>query len=302
MVTTANLVRFFYFKTMSLKTLAITFTLIVCFPVFGQDTATPASIFAAKKALQGEDYNTAFKLFKPLAEQGNAEAQANLGLMYERGQGVDPDFSKAFKWYRAAAEKGTAWAQYNLGIAYLNGHGTEKNENEAAKWFRKAALQGVTRAQEILGSMYNQGLGIPKGRKEAVEWINPSNLMYIRKLEKDYKQRLHFYSPAAEKLVRSVVIECRAPQGNGHHLPLISLFYARLASADKKESWIETEVQERNGEFRIVDSLHTKTGVLHTTPVFLLNKWGDLQTLGSIRTEAVHNACFGSHGPVWLLE
>lgn len=287
---------------MHFKSLAITCALITCGPVFGQPASTEASISSAKKALQGKDYNSAFKLFKPLAEQGNSEAQANLGLMYEHGQGVNKDLPTAVKWYRSSAEQGTAWAQTNLGIAYLNGNGTAKNEHEAAKWFRKAALQGTTRAQEVLGSMYNQGLGIPKGHKEAVEWINPSNLMYIQKLEKDYEHRLHFSSSAAEKLVRSVVIECHAPKGNGHHLPLISLFYARLASADEKDSWIETEVQERDGEFRIVDSLHTKNGTLNKTPVFLLNKWGELQTQGSIRAEAVRNACFGSHGPIWLLE
>jgi TPR repeat protein len=287
---------------MPLKSIALVLALIGCLPVFGNEAATAASISAAEKALKGKDYKTAFKLFKTLAEQGNPEAQANLGYMYEYGQGIDKDLASAVQWYRAAAEQGTGWAQTNLGIAYLNGNGVKKDENEAAKWFRKAALQGKTMAQEMLGALYNRGYGVSKERKEAVEWINPSNLMYIRKLEIDYKHRIHFYSPTAENLVRSVVIECNAPKGNGHHLPLLSLLYARLASADTKDSWIETEVQERDGEFRIVDSLRTKTGVLHTTPVFQLNKWGELKTLGSIRAEAVRNACFGSHGPIWLLE
>ncbi len=257
---------------------------------------------AAEKALEEKDYATAFSLFKPLAEQGNAEAQANIGLMYELGRGVNKDFVEAFKWYQSAAGQGTAWAQTNLGFAYANGRGTKKDDNEAAKWLRSAALQGNTRAQEVLGAMYNQGRGVPNGHREAVNWINPSNARYIAKLEKDYKTRLHFDSAKAEYIVRAFNIDCNAPKENGHHLPLINLLYARLATSDREDMWTETTVQERDGEVRVIDSLRTPNKITHTSTVFHLNKWGELQPMGGIRTEAVRNACFDSHGPIWLLE
>lgn len=260
------------------------------------------TLAAAEKALKENNNNTAFNIFKILAEKGNPEAQANLGLMYELGRGVDIDYNEAFKWYLSAAKQGIAWAQTNLGLAYINGRGTEKSDTEAAKWFRNAALKGNARAQEILGSLYNQGRGIPKGRQEAIRFINPSNLMYIAKLEKDYKKRVHFESPQAERAIRSRVIDCTTPQKNGHHLPLINVLYARLASIDREDMWVESDVQERNGEVRIVDHLRNKKEILNTTPVFQINKWGELQAIGSISLEAVRNACFGSHGPIWLLE
>ena len=263
---------------------------------------SPTAFSTAEKALKEKKYATAFGLFKPLAEQGNAEAQANIGLMYELGQGVNKDFVEAFKWYQSAATQGTAWAQTNLGFAYANGRGTKKDDNEAAKWLRSAALQGSTRAQEVLGAMYNQGRGIPNSHREAVNWINPSNAMYIAKLKKDYKTRLHFDSAKAEYIVRNFNIDCNAPKKNGHHLPLINLLYARLATSDREDMWIETTVQERDGEVRVIDSLQTPNKIIHTNAVFQLNKWGELQTMGSIRTEAVRNACFDSHGPIWLLE
>ena len=266
-------------------------------------THLPSTLLsAAEKALEEKDYATAFSLFKPLAEQGNSEAQANLGLIYELGQGVNKDFVEAFKWYRLAAEQGVAWAQTNLGFAYVNGRGTKKDDKEAAKWLRRAALQGNTRAQEVLGAMYNQGRGVPRGHKEAVEWINPSNLIYIAKLEKDYKNRIHFESAKAERIVRDFNIDCNAPQTNGHHLPLINLLYARLATEDRKDMWIETNIQERDGEVRIIDSLRNPEKVIYTNAVFQINKWGELHPMGSIRAEAVRNACFDSHGPIWLLE
>ncbi|WP_277600823.1 tetratricopeptide repeat protein [Eikenella corrodens] len=53
-----------------------------------------------------------------LAEQGNADAQYNLGVMYDNGQGVRQDYAEAARWYRKAAEQGYAKAQYNLGSMY----------------------------------------------------------------------------------------------------------------------------------------------------------------------------------------
>lgn len=265
------------------------------------DTALKKSLSTAERALNGKDYSTAFDLFSALAEQGNSEAQANLGLMYELGQGTKKDFGEAFKWYLLAAEQGTAWAQTNLAGAYLNGRGPKKDDHEAAKWLRRAAVQGSTRAQEALGSLYNHGRGIPKDSKEAADWMNPSNLMYISKLEEDYRSRVHFDSANAEKIVRNFNIDCHSSQRKGHYLPLINILYARLATADDKKAWIKTDIQERDGEVRIIDSLHTPTGILNTTKVFEINKWGELRPTGSITTDAIRNACFGSHGPIWLL-
>ena len=71
--------------------------------------------------LEREDHERAYKLFLPLAEQGNADAQSNLGLMYESGQGVPQDYKEAIKWYRLAAEQGHALAQTITGLMYKTG-------------------------------------------------------------------------------------------------------------------------------------------------------------------------------------
>lgn len=81
------------------------------------------------------DYQTAVKLWRPLAEKGVVNAQFNLGQMYRHGDGVAKDYNEALKWYRKAAEQGDKESQYNLGAMYLNGDGVEKNETEAQRWF-----------------------------------------------------------------------------------------------------------------------------------------------------------------------
>ncbi|GAB4089373.1 tetratricopeptide repeat protein [Hydrogenophaga soli] len=266
------------------------------------DSVALASLSEAKDAIEEKKYSLAFELLKPLADQGNSEAQAYLGVMYEFGQGVALDLKEAFRWYLAAADQGSAWAQANLGLLYANGRGIAKDDKEAVRWFRAAAMQGRMKAQEALGSMYNQGRLSSLNGKDVVKLINASNSLYIQKLERDYRNRISFESSKAERIVRGFDIDCKASRGNGHYLPLINVLYSRLASADKKEMWLETSVQERDGEVRIYDVLRTPKEVLHTIAVFQINKWGELESMGSVRLEAVRNACFNSYGPIWLLE
>ena len=106
-----------------------------------------------------------------LAEDGNAAAQYNLGVMYHHGLGVAQSDGEAAKWIRRAAEQGIAEAQHNLGAAYATGEGVPQDYGEAAKWFRRAAEQGDADAQCFLGSMYIQGQGVPKDSREAANWF-----------------------------------------------------------------------------------------------------------------------------------
>ena len=122
-------------------------------------------------AYEQRDYQTAFKLWLPLAEQGYASAQFNLGVMYDKGQGVKQDYFEAVKWYRKAAEQGHANAQANLGSAYSAGRGIRQDYTEAVKRFKKAAENGSADGQLKLGLMYLIGRGIQKDRTLAKEWL-----------------------------------------------------------------------------------------------------------------------------------
>ncbi len=118
------------------------------------------------------DYAAAFKEFRPLAEQGNASAQYNLGVMYANGLGVPKDDREAVKWFRKSTEQGYARAQYNLGVMYDEGRGVPQDDKEAAKWYRKAAERGLARAQNNLGVMYVKGRGVPQDYVFAHKWFN----------------------------------------------------------------------------------------------------------------------------------
>ena len=88
------------------------------------------------------DFDVAVSLLRPLAEQGNAQAEEKLGRMYQRGRGVAKDFQRAVDWYRKAAEQGDAAAQGRLGFLYRVGAGVPRDLKLAMKWYRQAAEQG----------------------------------------------------------------------------------------------------------------------------------------------------------------
>jgi uncharacterized protein len=111
-------------------------TLLVGTPAFSADYQKGLT------AYQSGDYATALREWKPLAEQGNAVAQYNLGGMYAYGRGVPQDYKTALKWWRLAAEQGNANAQFNLGLMYGNGTGVIQDNVYAHMWWNIAASSG----------------------------------------------------------------------------------------------------------------------------------------------------------------
>lgn len=114
-----------------------------------------ADLSSGLGAMERSDYATALKELAPLAEQGNAEAQSNLGRMYLYGWGIKKSEAAAAKWYRKAAEQGDARAQKMLAYMYEQGTGVEKNPAEAEKW-RRASEQprrgALTQDDAVAGS------------------------------------------------------------------------------------------------------------------------------------------------------
>ena len=93
----------------------------------------------------------------PLAEEGNADAQNNLGVMHEEGLGVVQDYAEAVRWHQLAADQGNVYAQSNLGFMYATGYGVTEDYETAHMWFNIAASNGLEKAraslEEIAGMM-----------------------------------------------------------------------------------------------------------------------------------------------------
>lgn len=143
---------------------------LLCGSVVG--AAYASSLDDANSAYSRDDYVTAIRLFRPLADQGNASAQYNLGVMYDIGEGVAQNDARAVNWYRKAADQGHAYAQYSLGFSYEMGRGVPQDDTQAANWYRKAADQGIAAALNSLGEMYEEGRGVPQDYVQAYMWFS----------------------------------------------------------------------------------------------------------------------------------
>jgi uncharacterized protein len=121
-----------------------------------------ADLMLGLDAFHRKDYATAFREFKPLAEQGVPIAQTSIGTFYEYGYGVSKNYKAAIKWYTLAAKQGEDGAQYYLGWMYQKGKGVKKDYETAVKWYTLAAEQGNASAQTYLALMYVFGRGVRK--------------------------------------------------------------------------------------------------------------------------------------------
>jgi TPR repeat protein len=155
------------------------------------------------------------RLYKFAADQGNAEAQVSLALMYENGRGVEMNDKEAARLYKLAADQGNATAQANLGVYFRDGRGgLRTSDQEAARLFNLASNQGNQFGQINLGLFYEFGrAGLLKNDEEAARLYKLAAdkgnglarvnlaLMYElgRGVEKDDEKAARLYKLAADK-------------------------------------------------------------------------------------------------------
>lgn len=151
------------------------------------------------------------------AEQGDVEAQKQLGRIYRYKDYDKQDYKEALKWYRKAAEQGDAEAQTVLGDFYREGGFFDYDEAkqdyvEAAKWYRKAAEKGDAFAQLRLGELYYDGSGVKQDYAEAAKWYRKAaeqgivgaqeglGALYAtgKGVKQDYDEAVKWYRKAAD--------------------------------------------------------------------------------------------------------
>ena len=150
---------------------------LLALALFGVAAAGPFE--DGQAAYQRGDYAAAMSYWRPLAEEGHANAQGNLGVMYANGQGVPQDYAQALIWLRKAADQGDAVAQNNLGGIYYEGQGILQDFVRAHMWFNLAASRAedaetreqATKNREILAAKMTPAQ-IAEAQRLASEW-NP---------------------------------------------------------------------------------------------------------------------------------
>ena len=157
-----------------MKKLLITFLLIFSSVIWSAD------LTKGFDAYYSGDFKTALIEFKPLAEQGNIDAQAMLGEMYWLGDGVPQDYKTAVKWFTLAAKQGDSISQNKLGQAYTDGLGVRTNYKTALKWYRLSAEKLDRYTQENIQDnshnnialAYQYGVGVEASNVLAHMWFS----------------------------------------------------------------------------------------------------------------------------------
>lgn len=138
-------------------------------------------------AFEREDYVEAARILAPLAAQGNAAAQFQLGLMYETGHGVPQNYTQAAYWYHRAAEQGYPAAQFALGLLYDKAQGVPQDYVEAHKWLNLATADAPSsereywvRMRDAVATKMTRG-EIAISRRRALKWRpHPESLAAAR--------------------------------------------------------------------------------------------------------------------------
>eukprot|EP00935_MAST-01C_sp_MAST-1C-sp1_P001159 g1159.t1 len=139
----------------------------------------------------GDSAGGSLKQLLARAEQDDVNAQKTLVRMYCNGEdGVPQDWEKAAEWMTKAAEQGDAEAQEGLAVMYLEGGGVPQDKQKAAEWMAKGAEQGDAAAQAGLALMHLDGEGVPEDKERGFEWLTSaaSNKQYVDQLLTRQKQ------------------------------------------------------------------------------------------------------------------
>lgn len=185
-----------------------------------------------------------FKETAKAAEQGNTEAQYELGRMYFLGRDVAKNATEAEKWYQKAAEQGIASAQYKLGYMYDYGQGISQNRVEAAKWYKKAAEQENVDAQYRLGNMFFYKVGIPEDIDEAIKWYKKAaeqgDIKAQKKLGEIYSNGARKKDPEAIKWYKMA-----AERGDAEALKRLGDIYEK-ENALEAVKWYKMAIEQGN--------------------------------------------------------
>ena len=120
--------------------------------------------------MRKQDLKEAAHWLTKAAEQGNVQAQYDLGALYADGKGVGRDLRKSAEWTRRAADAGLSAAELEYAIMLFKGRGVAKDQDRAAFYLKSAAGKGNPVAQNRLARLYAHGVALKADMMEAAKW------------------------------------------------------------------------------------------------------------------------------------
>ncbi len=210
-----------------------------------------------------KNYQEAKEWWLKAANQGYVKAQHNLGLMYEKGNGVNRNCNMAAIWYEKAAKQNFVLSQYSLASICVN---CLKDTARAERWYRQAANNGSDIAMIKLGQWYENGFFFEKNEKTAVFWYKKAAsqegdeagyAMYLLGklyeeaiiIDRDLDTAIYWYRKSAAQGNRQAVWAFDAKEkyyGNASYR--MGRYYEKKDKFDKAKYWYEKSSNHGNSD------------------------------------------------------
>lgn len=225
------------------------------FALFTASLAQANTLEEAKQKMAEKDYAAARAIYLSLANQNDAKACYNLGLMYQNGDGVTKNLDEAVKWYTKSADLNYAEAQYtlaslvfqrqiqsisypqavtyyeqaaklvhvksqlNLGMLYLRGDVIAQDMPAAVHWLNLAASNNNSEAQGYLADLYQQGAGVEQSTVKAAMWLMLATQSDDKRLINRHTKMLNYLSAqmteAQKTSATQLTAQCKSQQLHG---------------------------------------------------------------------------------------
>ena len=181
---------------------------VLALAAFAHGIGTAAADWeTGQAAFERGDAAAALEAWRPLAEAGDARAQAALGSLYIHGQGVPVDHGEALRWTRLAAGQGDVTGQFNMGTILAGSLGVERDYAQAAEWFARAGEQDDAASRFNLGVLHARGLGVPRDDVEALFLLSTATI-----IAGDPEAKLQEVGAAAENYAYVVMMTMAEPE------------------------------------------------------------------------------------------
>lgn len=189
-------------------------------------------------AYQKKDYETALLEWEPIAEGGFAAAQYGLGILYQRGWGVERDINHAMEWFEKAAAQDYTRSLYRLGQLYRTGREIPRDYAKALDFYQRAAELEYDPAMYALGRAYRNGRMVPKNLQTAFEW-------YEKAAAGEYSSGLYGLARAYERgegtekdLAKAIILylhaSAKGSKGARKRVPILTMKHPEMVAEAKE--------------------------------------------------------------------
>lgn len=227
-----------------------------------EEPPAEAQVFAEQVDLNAQNViadQQAFLLLLKAAEQGDREAQREVGLAYYNGKGVLEDSSKGFQWLLKAAKQGDREAQREVGLSYYHGDGIFEDFSKSFRWLLKAAKQGCTKSQYDIAECYENGEGILKNDEKALRWYlraaKGGNVDACKRLMGMYQDRM-FGVPENKKWAFAWLLKAAKGGGLEAQEEIADIYYSAENYQEALPWLIKAASQNSSYAFKMLGDMH----------------------------------------------